>query len=503
MSRMGSMRHPLAVLGALVAIGAGAAAGLAGGLAGREAGGRGGEGEPAGGMAGSPAAQPAVAAPRTLPDLGEGEPAPPPAAWEDVQRQARTAHDAGDFKAYREVVQRLLDLLSGHPDTIFAMAKAEALLGHTAAALDWLNAYAAMGLTHDFSAEPDLVGITRAEGFAAVRARIAANLRPVARARRAFALADPDLLTEDIAWDAGARRFFISSVREAKIVAVDRRGGAARDFVPAGRDGIWGVLALAVDGRRGFLWATTAAMPQTHGYRGDDDLGHSAVLRYQLSTGQLLERYDLPLPPRLRKAPPGSRAGSVAVPAEERQRVLGDMTVAANGDIFVAEAVSGAVYTIRRGSDALEVLVAPGVFASPQTPAVTPDGRRLLVADYVRGIGIVDLASRAVTWMAHPREVAVNGIDGMYLAGDSLIAVQNGTEPMRVIRLVLDPSLSRIVRWEPLESNSPGLGVPTHGTLVGKDLFFLANSGWDKLADDGSLKPGAVMTPAAVLRLAL
>jgi hypothetical protein len=498
---MGSTRRNTAVRGTAMAIG-GVVAAAVGGWAGPE---------PVAARL-SPAAPPATAAPearpaeparRAAPEAREDEAAPPPPAWEVIQSRARAAHDAGDFKAYRAEVERLFDLLSGHPETVVAMAKAEALLGHAAAALDWLHAYAAMGLTHGFGAEPDLASLQQAAGFTAIQARLEANRRPVSSSEPAFKLADPDLLAEDIAYEAGARRFFISSVREAKIVAVDTGSGAARDFVPTGRDGIWGVLALATDERRGVLWATTAVMPQTHGYRGDDDLGHSAVLRYELATGKLLKRYDLPVPPHFRKPPRGSRAGAVVVPPKERTRVLGDMTVAANGDVFVSEAVTGAVYAIRRASDALDLLVAPGTFTSPQTPAVTPDGRRLLVADYVRGIGVVDLASHAVSWMKHPREVAVNGIDGLYLAGDSLIAVQNGTEPPRVVRLALDPSLARVLRWEALESNSPGLGEPTHGTIVGRDFFFIANSGWDKLAEDGSLKPGAAMTPAVVRRLTL
>jgi hypothetical protein len=440
-----------------------------------------------------------------------GSPAQPPASapepareagWQEVSHAGKLAYDAKDFQGYRAHVSRLYELLSGHPDTVLGMAKAEALLGHTAAALEWLDAYAAMGLVREVVNEPDLASLRQAPGYAAARARLEANKRPQSRSVHAFLLLDPDLLTEDIAYDPAARRFFVSSIREAKIVVIDQRSGAARDFVPAGRGGVWGMMALAVDARRGVLWATTAAMPQTKGYRPDDQ-GHTAVLRYDLATGKLLKRYDLPLPPAMRPAPAGSAAGFVAVPPEERQRVLGDMTVAANGDVFVSEAVTGAVYTIRRDRDSLDVLVAPGVFISPQTPAATPDGRRLLVADYVHGIGIVDLATHAVAWMAHRREVAVNGIDGLYLYGDSLLAVQNGTEPNRVVRFYLDPSLTQMLRWEILDSNSPGLGAPTHGTVVGKDFFFLANSGWDRLADDGSLKPGAELTPAEVRRVAL
>jgi hypothetical protein len=462
-----------AILGAALGIGVGAAGGAPGATS-----------------------QPSVAVP------GQPPVTAPEPTWKELSHSAKVAHDSKDYPAYRAQVGRLYDLLSGHPDTVFGMAKAEALLGHPAAALEWLGAYAAMGLVRDLSEQPDLASLRKADGYPAVLARLEANKRPRSHSVRAFTLPDPGLLTEDIAHDPGTGRFFVSSIREAKIVAIGKDGGGVRDFVPAGRDAIWGVLALAVDARRGVLWATTAAMPQTRGYR-EADQGHTAVLRYDLATGKLQKRYDLPLPPTMRPAPKGSAAGFVPVPAEERQRVLGDMTVAPDGDVFVSEAVTGAVYTIGHARDELEVLVAPGTFISPQTPAVAPDGRRLLVADYVRGIGIVDLATRAVTWVTHPREVAVNGIDGLYLDGDSLLAVQNGTEPNRVIRLYLDPTLTRVLRWEPLDSNSPGLGAPTHGTVVGRDFFYLANSGWDQLADDGSVKPGAALTPAEVRRVVL
>ncbi len=434
---------------------------------------------------------------------GGAPPASPvTASWRDVNHAGKVAHDAKDYPAYRVAVRQLGELLSGNPETVLGAAKAEALLGHAATALDWLSAFAAMGLVRDLAADPDLASLQQQPAFAAVQARIAANRQPVAHAVTVFSLSDPELLTEDLAYDPAAQRFFVSSIREAKILAVDGRTGAARDFVPAGRDPIWGVLALAVDAPRGVLWATTAGMPQTPGYR-PADAGHSAVLRYDLESGKLLQRYDLPL---LDAAPPPSAGGATAAERPgNRSRILGDMTVAPSGEVFVSEAVTGAVYTIRRDGDRLEVLVPPGIFISPQTPAVTPDGRRLLVADYIRGIGIVDLTTPAhpVTWMAHPRDAAVNGIDGMYLLGSSLIAVQNGTEPNRVIRLDLDASLTRVLRWEALESNSPGLGAPTHGTLVGRDFYFLANSGWDQMDDDGPVKPGGRLTPAQVRRLAL
>jgi sugar lactone lactonase YvrE len=424
-------------------------------------------------------------------------------ALAEVQQAAKAAHDRGDPAAYRTEIERFMVLTSGHPETVFAMGKAEALLGHPAAAMDWLRSFADMGLVRDLAAEPDLASLRRDPGMPALLARIAGNRQAVSRSQPAFTLSDPNLLTEDLAFDPIRRRFLVSSIREAKVVAIDARTGAFADFVPAGRDAIWGVMALAVDARRGVLWATTAALAAFPGYT-PAAAGHTAVLRYDLATGKLRKRYDLPMPAASQPSAGAAAAPTAPAAAEaDRDRVLGDMTVSPAGDVFVSEAVTGAVYTIRRARDVLETLVPPGIFASPQTPAVTPDGRRLLVADYVRGIGVVDLASRAVIWMEHPRGVAVNGIDGMYLAGASLIAVQNGTEPNRVVRFRLDPGLRRILGWEPLDSNSAGLGAPTHGTLAGNDFYFLANSGWDQLADDGSVKPDGKLTPASVRRVPL
>ncbi|HXO42288.1 MAG TPA: hypothetical protein VN999_12610, partial [Thermoanaerobaculia bacterium] len=129
--------------------------------------------------------------------------AAPEPNWQGLSHSAKLAHDAKDYPTYRAQVGRLYDLLSGHPDTVFGMAKAEALLGHPAAALEWLDAYAAMGLVRDVSDQPDLASLRKEDGYAAVLARLEANKRPRSHSVRAFALPDPDLLTEDIAYDPG------------------------------------------------------------------------------------------------------------------------------------------------------------------------------------------------------------------------------------------------------------------------------------------------------------
>jgi len=50
------------------------------------------------------------------------------------------------------------------------------------------------------------------------------------------------------------------------------------------------------------------------------------------------------------------------------------------------------------------------------------------------GIAVINLASGKVDYLLHPEEMAVIGLDGLYLADDTLIGVQNGTDPERIVR---------------------------------------------------------------------
>jgi hypothetical protein len=223
-------------------------------------------------------------------------------------------------------------------------------------------------------------------------------------------------------------------------------------------------------------------MPQGAAYR-KEDANRSAMLRYDLATGRLVKRYE--------------------VPRDAKAHVLGDMTLSPAGDVYVSDSVDGTVYTIRKGKDELEVLVPKGNFGSPQTPALTPGGKRLLVADYSLGIAIIELKSGGISWLDLPADLALTGIDGLYVAPGGLIAVQNGTHPQRVIRIWTDAAYTKAVRWEAIEKGTPELGDPTHGILVGKQFYYIANSGWGRFNDDGSIDPKAPASPPSIRRFTL
>jgi sugar lactone lactonase YvrE len=391
---------------------------------------------------------------------------------------ARAARERKDYAAFLELSRRLLELAPRSTQAMAALARAEALSSHPAEAVALLDRLAGMGVAVDLAADPDLQSLPGKPGFDAVRQKMEALNAPVGKSTVAFTLPQEDLITEGIAHDPRTGAFFVSSIHRRKIVRV-ARDGTVRDFVGEGQDGLLSAVSLAVDAERRLLWASSGALPGMRGYKKEEE-GRSFLVAYDLASGKLLR--------------------TIGPPAKATDARLGDLTVAPTGDLYVSDPESGRLYVLARGASELQVMVEAGTLGSPQGLAVTPDGRWLFVADYVRGIARIDPKSRSVSFLEAP-DVALTGIDGLVLAGDSLVGIQNGIRPHKVLRLRLAPEKDRIAEVSTLEKANPHFDEPTLGVAVGRELFFVANSQWSHVRDDGTLdsthlkKPVILRTP--------
>lgn len=103
---------------------------------------------------------------------------------------------------------------------------------------------------------------------------------------------------------------------------------------------------------------------------------------------------------------------------------------------------------------------------------------------------------------AQPSPHHLAGIDGLYFHDNTLLAVQNGSSPERVIAFHLDRSGKKVVSEEVIERATP-LGDPTHGVVVGNDFYYIADSGWSALDEHGNPKPDVKQTSAAIMKFDL
>ena len=419
-----------------------------------------------------PAARAAEVAAVALACAAIARAAPEPKTWVTeyprLAAQAERECAAAQSERCARELRDLVDMLDGRPDLGYRLAKVEGRLGHDAASLKWLDNYARSGLDFgDPAGQPEFHGLRDDPRFAVIERTYRAGLGPWGQHGVIATLPATDLVAEDIGIDPRDGSRYVSSVREGRVLRLDA-GGHWSDFANRGELEAWGLYALVVDPGRGKLWLGSAAGAVSPPFRSGDR-GRSAVLRVDLRSRVVEHRYVL---------------------GDGREHAFGDMALAPDGTLYVADGLGGAVYRI--GPDAgapLESIVPAGQLRSPQTPVPLPDGQRLLVPDYSRGIAIVDLRhGRPLAWLAHPRELALYGIDGLYLRGRTLIAVQNGTVPERLVLMHLDPGFTRIVDWKVVLARAPGLGDPTHGVITGRQFHFIANSGWDRVDDDGHMR---------------
>jgi hypothetical protein len=362
-----------------------------------------------------------------------------------------------------------------------AYARLAAVSGRQAEALKALKRLVRLGYGWE-QTDPDLIPLAASPEYPALAQAMLAATGPLRRSRVLLRLSDTLLHPEGIAWDGPRRRWLISSVRQRKVVAVDENG-VARDLVRSGQNGLDAALAIAVDSSRDLLWVASAALPQQEGWM-PADRGRSALFAFDLATGALRRRVQLP---------PASAGHSV-----------GDLTVTADGTVYASDNGSPAVYLVSNtGADTATPIAADTpMLRSPQ--GLVYDGARLLVADYSLGIMEVDLASGAVRSLPSPPESTVLGIDGLVrLDEHHLLGVQNGLVPPRIVRLALAPDGRAITEVTPVDRYLPEATEPTQGVIVDGAFVYLANSPWSNYDDAGAPRTGVVWPAPLLLRLPL
>jgi hypothetical protein len=402
--------------------------------------------------------------------------APAPTAIDQfalLQGELRRAHDGGDAAAYLSAAQSMYSFLNGSPRGTLQLMSAETFAGKSEDALRSFARFVAMGQAGEEVLKAKSFDPLRAlPAYQRTYAEMAANSVSKSAAAEVFRLQSTARVPEDIDYDAETQHFYISTVLGKQILQLDM-AGHAKLFASAPDQ--WPMMALKVDSHRRVLWATEVAL-EGFAAAARKDWGRSAILQYELHSGKLLHRIE---------GPP--------------KAALGDMVLAANGDPIVSDGEHGGVYQVSRGDQQLRRIDA-GDFVSPQTAAALPDGAHLLVPDYVRGLGLLDLATKHVDWIPMAGKHALSGIDGLYAVGNLLIATQNGTSPERVVQFTLDGSNTGIVAENILERATSTLGDPTHGVVVGDYFYYIANSGWDVLDEHGNLVEGKSLPLSSVMR---
>src|SRR5882724_11582552 len=140
----------------------------------------------------------------------------------NIRTKMRASRTAGDWRAYLTAAQEHKAFLNESATSLLEVSRAQVHLGDLNAGLKEIEHFAQMGQSIDLiAASPDFAPLVKSPNFAKIQTQMNENQKPISRASTSFQLADANLLSEDIDFDPGSHRFFITSVREKKIIAVN------------------------------------------------------------------------------------------------------------------------------------------------------------------------------------------------------------------------------------------------------------------------------------------
>lgn len=366
-------------------------------------------------------------------------------------RQAAEAQKAGNLPVAIEQLETVRALRPDYPRALVALARAYAAAQRPADALAVLEDAARRGLAANLSRDPALSSLTDHPDFARVSAALLANAEPRGTLAPAQTLPAQSGIIESVALDAQGNAYF-ADVRE-RCIWHRAADGSLRRFTAEDRK-LLGAFGLALDSARGVLWASTSAVPVTRGYDAASEKGRAVLIAFDLATGRARE--------------------SLALPADSGEHVLGTIRLGADGAVYASDSSSPVIWRAAPGATQLEAWLEHTEFGSLQGLAFSADGRTLYAADYANGIWSIDVATKTPALLRPAADAALFGIDDLQYRDGSLIAVQNGSSPARILRIAI---VNGVASAEVL-ARSPDLADAATGTIVGSQFVFIGNSGW-------------------------
>ncbi len=364
-------------------------------------------------------------------------------------RDAASAREAGDDAACTRALEAALQKNPGSYYTRYALARGYARTGRPDQALAVLEQLAAARVDFGVAADENFAALRELPRFKELLATLEAATRPVSRGRNRYTFDRLGLIPEGIAGDPATGRLFFGSMRTGEVFVVDQRGQLAKFAAVAHEGRPLAAIGMTVDPARGLLWVVGASFFLTEGYDEDAPV-HSGVFGFDLASGDARRK----------------------ILGEDVGHGYNDVTVGANGDLFLSGAIIGRVAA---DGDTIEPVATDRPIYGSNGIAVTPDGRYLITSSYPVGIAVIDLADGKTRYLDSPEHVPLYGIDGMYLHQGDLIAVQNGLEPWRLVRLKLDPGLRAVTAAVDLEFANPGMTATT-GLIAGDEIHLIGQA---------------------------
>ncbi|MEJ0054665.1 MAG: hypothetical protein WDN75_02890 [Bacteroidota bacterium] len=235
---------------------------------------------------------------------------------------------------------------------------------------------------------PDLVSLKERNDFINLVKLQQGLSTPVINSDTAFTVKDRQLHAEGIAYNPGAKTFYLGSIHHRKIVKVDT-DGRTTDFIKNPPPETASIFGIKIDGKKKFLWACSSALPETKDY---NESIPSNVYKYDLN---------------------GNVISSFAPPSDVKGAIFGDILLSRKDEVYVSDSKNNLILKVNESTRKLERFFESADFLNIQGITFSDDNSIMFVADYMGGVYKLEMKTKRLTKIECLADVAVKGIDGL------------------------------------------------------------------------------------------
>ncbi|MET3028885.1 hypothetical protein ABXT06_19565 [Flavobacterium sp. UW10123] len=359
------------------------------------------------------------------------------------------AYKSKDYVLFLKLAKQLDSIRPMHPAFSYNLAAAYSLNNKNVEAIAVLKNVILANNTIAFNDDPDFESIKKDKSYNELLQLIASQSKIIKNSVEKLQLLEKDLHPEGLFYLEKEKLWLSSSVRNKKIVSFDINGKCSDWFI----DASYSVFALKADASQKYLYVACSAIPEMKGFAKEME-GKSEILKIEIASKKLIKQYAI-----------------------EGNHVFGDILVAKNDDVYISDSAEPIIYKIENDNLVQWKNLKKEAF-NLQGIAFNDDESKLFIADYLKGILVVELKTKVGYWLDFPKEISKKGIDGLVFYKNSLIAIENGVVPIRIMEYKLNEQQTKIIDFKVLDNNRQEFNEPALAVLVHNKMFFFANSPW-------------------------
>ncbi len=397
--------------------------------------------------------------------------------YQQFYNEAKKALDENRYPEFYSLIKKANELHPYHQTILWYAGMAAALNDKPEESIAFLTKAININTNYNLD-DPNLNAIRPLPAFQQL-IRLKEKLsQAVIHSDTGYVIKDRQLHLESVAFDPTDKTLYGGSIHKRKIIKINNEG-VVSDFTQPEQYGMGSIFGLRVDAKKRILWACSSAIPEMQNY---DSTLAPGLFQFDIRTGMMVKTYR-PLDTL-------------------RNHIFGDLVLDSKGIPYVSDSRNNVIYKFDLKRGELRPYFSSKEFWSIQGLCFSDDDNQLYIADYVKGIFMLDINTMKLSKVNAQYDLSLKGTDGILFYKNSLITIQNGVQPNRVVRHFLDASGGSFTRYEYIDNAHPAFGEPTIGSRNENTLFYVANSQWSAYKN-GKIKDPVELHPIVILKYVL